>query len=65
MLLDILKISALMAALIVPLFFPVTKIHSINIPKNYNDTSDAHYAINERGCLEEIRHDNISSHELN
>ena len=54
-----------MAALIVPLFFPVTKIHSINIPKNYNDTSDAHYAINERGCLEEIRHDNISSHELN
>ena len=65
MLIDLLKISALMAALIVPLFFPVKKIHAIRIPKNYNDTSDAHYAINERGCLEEIRHDNISSHELN
>ena len=54
-----------MAALIIPLFFPVTKINAIRMPKNYNDTSDAHYAINERGCLEEIRHDNISSHELN
>jgi hypothetical protein len=65
MLIDLLKISALMAALIVPLFFPVTKINAVRIPKNYNDTSDAHYAINERGCLEEIRHDNISSHEVN
>lgn len=64
MLVDLLKISALLAALIVPLFFPVTKIHTVRIPKNYNDTSDAHYAINERGCLEEISHNNISSHEL-
>ena len=54
-----------MAALIVPLFFPVTKIHTIRIPKNHNDTSDAHYAINEHGCLEEISHNNISRHELN
>jgi len=64
MILDLLKIGAVVAALIVPLFFPVTKIHTIRTPKNHNDTSDAHYAINERGCLEEISHNNISSHEL-
>jgi hypothetical protein len=65
MLIDVLKITSLLAALVVPLFFPVKKINVIRMPKNHNDTSDAHYAINVHGLLEEIHHDNISSHELN
>jgi len=65
MLLELLKIGSVVAALVVPLFFPVTKINAIRIPKNHNDTSEAHYAINEHGCLEEIGQNNVSSHELN
>jgi len=51
-----------MALLIFPLFFPVKKKHgAIKLPKNHKDTSDARYAVNERGYLEEIRHDKLSS----
>ncbi len=62
MLIDVLKICALMSALVLPLFFPVQKkTSSIRIPKKYNDTSQANYAINEHGFLEEINHDKLSS----
>jgi len=63
MLIDVLEISALLVVLILPLFFPYKKKKTaIRIPKNYNDTSEAHYAINEKGFLEEINHDKLSSH---
>ena len=62
MVIAVLQISTLVALLVVPLFFPVKKrTGSIKLPKNYNDTSDARYAINERGYLEEIHHDRLSS----
>jgi len=62
MFIEVLEISALMALLIFPLFFPVKKKHgAIKLPKNHKDTSDARYAVNERGYLEEIRHDKLSS----
>lgn len=63
MLIDLLKIASLLAVLVLPLFYPVKKdVTAIRFPKNYNDTSDAHYAINEHGFLEEINHDKLSSH---
>jgi hypothetical protein len=63
MLIDLLKIASLLAVLVMPLFYPVKKdVTVIRLPKNYNDTSDAHYAINEHGFLEEINHDKLSSH---
>jgi hypothetical protein len=63
MLMELLKIGALLIVLILPLFYPIkTKTSRIKMPKNYPDTSDAHYAVNERGFLEEIHHDNLSSH---
>jgi hypothetical protein len=66
MLIELLEISALLAVLVLPLFFPgKKKSNEIRIPKNYNDTSEAHYAINENGFLEEIKHDKISSHAHN
>jgi len=44
------------------LFSPAKKkTGAIRIPKNYNDTTNARYAVNERGFLEEIRHDKLSS----
>jgi len=66
----LLEISALLAVLVLPLFFrekkkpyqEQKKAKEIRIPKNYNDTSDAHYAINANGFLEEINHDKFSSH---
>jgi hypothetical protein len=62
MVIEVLKISTMMALLITPLFFPVKrKSRAIRIPKNYNDTSGARYAINERGYLEEIHHDRLSA----
>ena len=65
MLIDTLEISALLAVLVLPLFFPYKKKNTaIRIPKNYNDTSEAHYAVNEHGFLEEINHDKFSSHTL-
>jgi len=61
MLIELLKITALLTVLILPLFFPVKKkSKAIKIPKNHNDTSDAHYAVNEHGFLEEINHDKLS-----
>jgi hypothetical protein len=58
MLIELFEISALMIVLILPLFFPVSrKKKAIKIPKNYRDTSEAKYAINEKGFLEEINHD--------
>ncbi len=63
MLIELLKISALLVVLVLPLFFPLKKKpKAIKLPKNYNDTSDAHYAINEHGFLEEINDDKLSSH---
>jgi hypothetical protein len=63
MIIDVLKIFSLLVVLILPLFFPAKrKTRIIKFPKNYNDTSDAHYAINEQGFLEEIHNDNLSSH---
>ncbi len=53
-----------MVKLIMSFFLPSKKkTRAIRIPKNYNDTSDAHYAINEKGYLERIHHDKLSSHE--
>jgi hypothetical protein len=37
------------------------KAKAIRIPKNHNDTSEARYAVNERGFLEEIHQNEISS----
>jgi hypothetical protein len=62
MVIALLQISTLVALLLVSVFFPVKKrTGAIKLPKNYNDTSDARYAINERGYLEEIHHDKLSS----
>jgi hypothetical protein len=62
MIIDILKICCLLSALILPLFLPLKrKTRNIKFPKNYNDTSEAQYAINEHGFLEKIHNDNLSS----
>ncbi|HZY35359.1 MAG TPA: hypothetical protein VFE53_01850 [Mucilaginibacter sp.] len=62
MIIAVLQISTLVALLVVPLFFRVKKrTGAIRLPKNYNDTSDARYAVNERGFLEEIHHDRLSN----
>lgn len=63
MLIELLEIGALLAVVILPLFFPYKrKAKAIKIPRNHNDTSEANYAINEHGFLEEIQHDNLKSH---
>jgi hypothetical protein len=63
MLIESFEIGALLAVLILPAFFPYKKkVKAIKIPKNYNDTSEANYAINENGFLEEIQHDKLKSH---
>ena len=62
MVIALLQISTLMALLVLPVFLPVKKkTGAIRLPKNYNDTSESRYAINERGYLEEIHHDRLSS----
>jgi hypothetical protein len=62
MVIELLQICTLMALLVFPLFFPVKKRTGvIKLPKNYNDTSDSRYAVNERGYLEEIHHDRLSA----
>jgi hypothetical protein len=62
MLTDLLRIFALMAVLVLPLFIRIKKKkRAIKIPKNYNDTSEARYAINAHGFLEEIQHDKLSN----
>lgn len=61
MLTELLEIGALLTALTVPFFFGYKrKPKAIKIPKNHNDTSEANYAINEHGFLEEIRHKKAS-----
>jgi len=63
MVIEVLTISTMMALLVLPLFFPVKKkSRAIKLPRNYCDTSDARYAINERGFLEEFHHDGFSNH---
>jgi hypothetical protein len=63
MLIELFEIGALLTALVLPLCFPYKKkVKPIKIPKDYNDTSDAHYAINENGFLEEVQHDKLKSH---
>lgn len=66
MLLIVLKTLIVAAMIVLPLFIvrkfraknkktiKIRKITKITIPKDHNDTSDARYAINEHGYLEEI-----------
>ncbi|CAN5260392.1 hypothetical protein BH09BAC6_BH09BAC6_13850 [soil metagenome] len=63
MFLILLKITIMVAMLILPLYLSrrnskkanvFRKAKKIRIPKDYNDTSEANYAINENGFLEEI-----------
>jgi hypothetical protein len=62
MILEVLNASTMAALFVVSLFLPKKrKPGSIRIPKNYRDTSNARYAINERGYLEEIHKDKFSS----
>jgi hypothetical protein len=63
MLTELLEIGALLAVIVLPVFFSYKKkVKAIKIPKNHNDTSEANYAINEHGFLEEIQHDSLKSH---
>lgn len=64
MLTNTISFSILMGLLLYPLILPVWKKRSkkIRIPKNYNDTSEAEYAINEHGFLERIHHDKLTKH---
>jgi hypothetical protein len=62
MLIDLLKIGTLMGVIVLPLFFKgEKKVKPIKIPKYHNDTSEARYAINAHGFLEEIHHDKLPS----
>jgi len=61
MLIYLLNICILLVAFIMfAFFYNKTKPKAIRIPKNHNDTSEARYAINERGFLEEIHQTEIS-----
>lgn len=63
MLVEIVEISALLAVLVMPFFVPYKrKPKAIKFPKDYKDTSEANYAINEKGFLEEIQHKSLKSH---
>lgn len=63
MLIELLEIGALLAVLILPVLFPYKKpAKELKILKHHNDTSEANYAINEQGFLEEIKQDKIKSH---
>ncbi|HEY4325468.1 MAG TPA: hypothetical protein VGN20_15840 [Mucilaginibacter sp.] len=62
MIIVVLKICCLLIALALPVFLPAKrKIGTVKFPKNYKDTSDAQYAINEHGFLERIHNDDLSS----
>jgi len=51
----VIQILALLACMILPLFkTPKAKVKRPVVYKNNHDTTDAHYAINNNGCLEEI-----------
>ncbi|ASU33044.1 hypothetical protein [Mucilaginibacter xinganensis] len=63
MFIELFEIGALLAVLILPFFFPYKKkTGAVKIPADYNDTSEANYAINEHGFLEKIQHDKVKSH---
>jgi hypothetical protein len=63
MLIILFQVIALLAVLIMPLFFQTKKkTRTIKFPKGYNDTSEANYAVNENGYLEEIHNDRLSRH---
>ena len=64
MITELLAAGILLGAFTVPLFFRARrKKNTIRLPKNYRDTSQAQYAINENGFLERIQHDKkLSSH---
>ena len=62
---ELLRIAALLVvSVLMLLYYFREKSARIKVPKNHNDTSDAHYVINEQGVLEEIHHDNLSDHFL-
>jgi len=63
MLIYLLNICTLLVAFMMFAFLynKRNKPNAIRIPKNHNDTSEARYAINERGFLEEIHQSEISS----
>jgi hypothetical protein len=62
MLITILEVAALLAIIIVPLKGPVKKEMKKKL-KIDRDVSDAHYAINSNGYLEEIHGRELSNHE--
>ena len=62
MLITILEVAALLAIIIVPLGGP-SKKNKKSAPKIDKDVSDAHYAVNEHGYLEEIHGRELSGHE--
>lgn len=61
MLITIAEVAALLAIIIVPLNGPVKK--KKNVIKIDRDVTDAHYAVNEHGYLEEIHGRELSNHE--
>jgi len=63
MLINLISFSILIGLLFYPLMLPVWRRRSkkIRVPKNYYDTSDAEYAINEHGLLERIHHDKYTN----
>ncbi len=62
MLITILEVAALLTIIIVPLNGP-TKKKNKKALKIDKDVTDAHYAVNEHGYLEEIHGQELSSHE--
>jgi hypothetical protein len=62
MLITIVEIAALLAIIIVPLKGPAKKKEKKAI-KIDRDVTDAHYAVNEHGYLEEIHGRELSNHE--
>jgi len=62
MLITILEVAALLAIIIVPLKGP-SKKEKKSVLKIDRDVTNAHYAINEHGYLEEIHGQELSSHE--
>ena len=62
MLITIVEVVALLAIIIVPLKGPAKK-EKKRVLKIDKDVTDAHYAVNEHGYLEEIHGRELSNHE--
>ncbi|HTH82625.1 MAG TPA: hypothetical protein VL490_06800 [Mucilaginibacter sp.] len=62
MLFAILKIVALLCAIILPLRIKKTKFPVKAKPLADTNTEDAHYAINENGMLEEVQKHSLTDH---